>query len=183
MKIFVTIIILLTGHLLFGQAASDTCLTRSQLYDMKEELYRQSDFNNDLLLKIRMLTELKKVDTLVHTRDSVAINYMDKTNVILSTIKKYYKDNCLKDSLVIHYNKYGLIYYTENWSTDCYTNPKDRLTYKNSYSRYVYDEANRIIKYVFHISTPMTRRVLFKYDSDGHRTEEIERIEDTEFWD
>lgn len=192
MKHFVTILFvliaqLLTRQIVFGQTISDTCLTANQLYNLKYKIYYQSEINYIQSLQIRMLTELKRVDTLSYTKDSIVLNYISKTDSVLRTVKKYYNGDCLRDSLVIHFNKYGLTQYRENWAKSCNTDTTDKdikaFTYKNSYSRYEYDKLRRITKYVFHISTPMTRRIIFTYDTEGRRTQQTIKISDTEFWD
>jgi hypothetical protein len=116
------------------------------------------------------------------------VKYFDKTEKLIRTQKRYLRNGCTKDSLVIHYNKEELVTYIENWSSslcDADTTDKENryFIYKNSYSRYEYDSAKRVTKYVFHISTPMTRRMVISYDGEGKKSSKTIAIRDEEFWD
>ena len=188
MKHFVTILLILLGHLSYGQKTSDTCLTERQFHDLKYRISYLVDKNITQQFQIRFLTDLNRIDTVHKSADSLVIKYFDKTEKLIRTQKKRLKNNCTKDSLLIHYNKDELEEYIENWSSslcDADTTDKENMyfIYKNSYSRYEYDSSKRVTKYVFHISTPMTRRVLISYDREGKKSIKTIAIRDEEFWD
>ena len=188
MKHSVTILFIVLGHLSFGQKSSDTCLTERQFHDLKYRISFLVEKSITQQLQIRLLTELNQVDTVHNSTDSIVIKYFSRTGKIIRTQKKYLRNGCTRDSLLIHYNKNELTEYIENWSSslcDADTTDKENMyfIYKNSYSRYEYDSLKRVTKYVFHISTPMTRRILISYDAEGKATRTTIKIRDEEFWD
>jgi len=137
--------------------------------------------------KLRLLTELKKVDTLCNTKDSLVINYWAEGNLLLKTLHKYYEGNCLNDSATTHYNTHGLIEFVEHWTQDYGPDTTDGkpfiFCYRSSYWRYEYDSLNRVTKYVHHLSTPYTRRILYTYNNKGIAARQVFSIYDTDFWE
>lgn len=188
MKHFVTILMILFGQLTYGQNTFDTCLTERQFHDLKYRISYLVDKNRTQQYQIRLLTDLTRVDTVNKSDDSVVIKYFDKTEKLIRTQKKRLKNGCTKDSLLIHYNTDELEEYIENWSSSlCGADTTDKenmyFIYKNSYSRYEYDSLKRVTKYVFHISTPMTRRIINTYNKEGKKLSKTFAIRDEEFWD
>jgi hypothetical protein len=155
---------------------------------MKYRIFYLVDQNRTQQFQIRLLTDLTRIDTVHKSEDSLVIKYFDKTEKLIRKQKKRLTNGCTKDSLLIHYNKDELEEYIENWSSslcDADTTDKENMyfIYKNSYSRYEYDSIQRVTKYVFHISTPMTRRILNTYDIEGKKSSKTIAIRDEEFWD
>ena len=187
MKNSIIIFFIALGQLCFGQKP-DTCLPKTQFYDLRHRMALLAEVNRDQQFQIRLLKELDKVDTVHNSMDSSVVNYLGKTGKIIKTQKRYLKKGCTKDSLVIHYNKDELTEYIENWSSSLYdTDIADKenwsFVYKNFYSRYEYDSLKRVTKHVFHISTPATRRTLISYDREGKHTSKTTAIRDDEFWE
>ena len=83
MKHFVTILFILLGHLVFGQTSSDTCLSKKDLHDLKYKIYSLIDKNKIQEFQIRLQTELKQIDTIKNTKDTIIINYISKTGAII----------------------------------------------------------------------------------------------------
>ena len=188
MKHFITILLISFGYLSYGQTTSDTCLTERQFHNLKYQISYLIDKNRTQQYQIRLLTDLTRIDTVNKSDDLVVIKYFDKTEKLIRTLKKKLKNGCTKDSLLIHYNKDGLEEYIENWSSnlcDADTTEKENMyfIYKNSYSRYEYDSLKRVTKHVFHISAPMTRRIINTYDEEGKKSSKTIAIRDEEFWD
>ena len=110
-----------------------------------------------------------------------------KTNISLKNEKQIFRRGCMTDSVVTHFNIKGQTVYSEWWTITC-DNPDTIdnelviFKYKRSYYRYEYDKEGRIIRYVLHLSTPLTRRILFSYDTNGNKTQSVERINEYDFW-
>ena len=188
MKLPVIILLVLSGYISYGQNRSDTCLTALQFHDLKYRIYLLAENNARQQFQIRLLTDLHRIDTVYNSADSLVIKYFDKADQLIRIQKKYLRNGCTRDSLVIHYNKGELLSYAENWSSglcDADTTGKENIYFvsRNNYSRYEYDSAKRVTKYVFHISTPMTRRIVYSYDREGKRSSKSIAIREEEFWD
>lgn len=188
MKHLVTILIILLSRLSHGQKTSDTCLTDRQFHDLKYRISYLVEKNKTRQFQIHLLTGLNRIDTVHKSEDSLIIKYFNKSEKLIRKQQKLLKNGCTKDSLLIHYNKDELEEYIENWSSNlCDADTTDKETmyfiYKNAYSRFEYDSLKRVTKYVFHISTPMTRRILYTYDKAGEKSSKTIAIRDEEFWD
>jgi hypothetical protein len=176
------------GHSSYGQIIPDTCITTSKLNALKAEVQKLKEANAIHLYNIRLLTELKFIDTLSRSSDSLVLNYIGINNQILKKEKQVFRYGCMTDSTITHYNRRGLIEYIEFWTITC-DNP-DTLDneiaifkYKGNYSRYEYDALDRVSKYVVRISRPLAIRNLYYYSNDGKRNQVSIKISDNEFWD
>jgi hypothetical protein len=188
MKHYLTISCIILVQFSFGQKSSDTCITEKQLYALKYRIALLANENITKHFQLRLLTELNHMDTVHNSTDSLVIKYISKTGKVIRTQKKYLKNGCTRDSLLIHYNRNELTGYMENWhSSICDADTTDKentyFIYKNTYSRYEYDTLKRVSKYVFHISTPMTRRVLISYNAEQKAIRTVMTIKEEEFWD
>jgi hypothetical protein len=188
MKHLYIILLISFGHISHGQNMADTCLTERQFDQLKNRIYFLEGSNRVQQFQIRLLSDLSRIDTVHSSSDSLVVKYFDKTGKLLRKQKKYLRNGCTKDSLVIHFNKDALASYIENWTSSLFeaeTTDKENkyFIYKNSHSRYEYDSVKRVTKYVFHISTTMTRRIVNSYDIEGKRTSKTIAIREEEFWD
>lgn len=172
----------------FAQNANDTCLTRQQWIDLKHQISQLKESNRERFYKIKLLTELSSIDTIAQTSDSLVLKYTGKDKKVLKKEKQIFRKGCITDSIVTHYNKTELVEYIESWKTTCDSpdtidNDIAIFKYMQSRSRYEYDKEGRVSKYVFRISTPLSRRILFSYDAYGKRSEVVVKISEDEFWD
>jgi len=133
----------------------------------------------------RLSKELGKIDTTYKSKDSVAVVFTSRSGPTLKIEEKIYQAGCLHDSIVTHYNEKNLKEFEEYWTYFCgqQTSDENILCYRSNYSRWEYDSLGRVIKYVFHLSTPLTRRLLFSYQPNGSVISKTEHITDAEFWD
>jgi hypothetical protein len=188
MKYLYFILLISCGSFSYGQDISDTCLTEKQFNQLKNRIYFLEDNSRLQKFQIRLLTELNRIDTIHNTADSLVVKYFDKTEKLIRIQKKFLRKGCTKDSMVTHFNKDALLSYIENWSSglcDADTTDKENnyFIYRNCFSRYEYDSLKRLTKYVFHISTPLTRRIVYRYDNEGTKSSDTIAIRDDEFWD
>jgi hypothetical protein len=188
MKRLSTILLISLCNPALGQAPIDTCITRTLFTEYKQKLYQLKDQNEIFFFRMLLFTQLKQIDTILQTKDSIVLNYVRDTNTTLKKEKQIFRRSCMTDSIVTHFNVNGQIVYSEWWTITC-DNPDaidNKLViykYKGRYDRYEYDRENRVTKYVVHLSTPYTRRILISYDSKGNKTQTVANINEYDFWD
>jgi hypothetical protein len=158
----------------------DTTIPMSALFHFKQDIYYLKEKVKLQQYEIRVLKELGKIDSLQYGNDSIVTLYTSKAGIPLLRITEKHKNdqNNFKDSIVVFYNKNGLIEYSEMWQPMGKKKERDmRLTCR----RYEYDDQNRVIRYVANFPTPRTLHVIYTYDSSGNVTKSS-RV-DLDFWD
>jgi len=180
-KFALVILFFIVADAAFAQPLADTCLTRNAYAAIKHQAFYLKDQNMVMRFNINMLKQLKLADTLCNTKDSAIVHFINKAGGVDCIEKKFYRHQS-KDSSRTYYNSKGLEVYYENWHTGAWDD-STIISYKNNYYWFVYDEKYRLIKHVYHISTPRTRRILYNYDTTGKQSMEVIKIDDDEFWD
>jgi len=147
-----------------------------------EEVNKFNDFD------LRLLVELKRIDTIHRSKDSIVLIYYTNSNILLRKQKRIYKPSCMTDSVIWYYNRKGLVEYIGYWTWSCRdvekVDPTEKyFGYKSSYDRFEYDSFDRIKKHVYHRSTPMTYRSIVSYDSEGKAQKNTISISENEFWE
>lgn len=188
MRHYLIILFFLFTSQSFCQYGTDTMITKYSIDSLRITINNFRQINKFQEFEIRLLTELKQIDTIHSSKDSLILNFISKTGQLLRVQRQLYKPNCMTDSSNTYYNKMGLIEYYQNWSCSCgsmdLVDINDNFfCYRNSFHRYEYDNKNRVIKYVIHISTPQTIRWTFSYDDTGNTSKMWKRIKDYEFWE
>ena len=89
-------------------------------------------------------------------------------------------ENNFKDSIVVFYNKNGLIEYSEMWRP---MGKKKERDMKLTCRRYEYDDQNRLIRNVASYPTPRTMEWIYTYDSAGNVTRDGRTLSQFDFWD
>ena len=191
-KFVFTFILCSSALALYGQYRPDTTIRKEVLFDLRstisylKETVRLQDY------ALRLVKELARVDTTHNASDSLIVRFVSTTGKLLKTEKKIFKQGCVKDSIVKHYNRRGLPEYEECWRFNC---DLDKVSaesnsileghwgYRMTYSRWEYDSLGRETKVVFHISTPQTRRIHITYLPDGTPIRKSLKIDYYEFWD
>jgi hypothetical protein len=171
-----------------GQYNPDTTIPKSALYDLKIKINQLEEANKFNGFKLRLLLELKRIDTIHKSKDSIVLFYYTDRNLLLQKQKQIYRPGCMTDSIVWYYNRKGLVEYIGYWTWSCRNvekvNPNEKyLGYKSSYDRFEYDTFDRIKKHVYHKSTPMTYRSVINYDSHGKTSIKTTQISESEFWE
>jgi len=134
---------------------------------------------------------MAKKDTVLKSADSLIVHFLSSTGKLIKEEKKRFRKGEVSDSSVNHNNSRGLLEYSEHWrySTKAMRSLPDTsedylpwLALLSEYERYEYDSLGRVIKKVFHISTPHTIRLTFTYLPDGSRQRHSQYVDDSEFW-
>jgi hypothetical protein len=132
--------------------------------------------------ELRVLKELGKVDSLLFGKDSLITLFTSMAGKPLMRVTQKNRglQNVYEDSIVVYYNKNGLIEYSEMWQIIGKNNLKKmKLTCR----RYEYDDQNRVIHYVVNYPTPSTMEYIYTYDSSGNVTKNGRTIDQFAFWD
>lgn len=192
MKLISSIIFSIIGQISVAQQQMDTTISKQILESIKTENYNLKKSNKRIVYQNRLLSDLKSIDTIHATNDSIVISYLTKERLLLKRIiKKYRSPNCQAYETEEFFNDKGLPEYLEYWTFDC-RSQKDvaedekifpKLIY--SYERIVYDSIGRVIARVFIYSSQMPgpRRYEYHYAPNGKVSTQMKRIPENEFWD
>jgi hypothetical protein len=164
----------------YTRSKQDTTIPMSALFRFKQDIYYLREKIKLQQYEIRVLKELGKVDSLQYGNDSIVTLYTSKTGVPLLRITEKHKNpqNNFEDSIVVFFNKNGLIEYSEMWQP---MGKKKERDMKLTCRRYEYDDQNRVIRYMANYPNPRTVAVIYTYDSSGNVTKDIRT--DLDFWD
>src|SRR5688500_18013771 len=101
----------------YTKSKRDTTIPMSALFSFKQDIYYLKENIKLQQYELRVLKELGKVDSLQYGNDSIVTLYTSKTGIPLLRITEKHKNhqNNFEDSIVVFYNKNGLIEYSEMW--------------------------------------------------------------------
>lgn len=168
----------------------DTTIPKAAIGHFKQEIYRYKEKVHLQALEIRVLKETAKVDSVRFGEDSLIVTYTSASAKPLKIVTQKFRipQRSYNDSIVIYFNKDGLIEYKEMWhihekrkrpSSEEFFQERMKLTYR----RYEYDDQNRLIRQVVHYPTPRTIEYTYTYDSSGNQATHSSRFNHLDFWD
>ncbi|MFT3903358.1 MAG: hypothetical protein QM727_09300 [Niabella sp.] len=166
-----------------GQYKPDTTISKKEYDSLRQRINELYGKNKLQEYKLRLVEELKQVDTVYKNADSLSLSFISTKGQVIKKQMLHYQNGAVVDSTLLFYNKNGLIEYAEEWYLPLASanGTKDsfrlRIRYRNEY-----DAQNRLIKYVFFLPTPILKRKLYAYDEAGKR---IRLADDSGFyfWD
>jgi hypothetical protein len=161
---------------------TDTIVPKAALGHFKQTIYSLREKVKLQQYELRVLKELGKVDSLSYGKDSLITLFTSMAGKPLMRVTQKNRglQNVYEDSIVVYYNKNGLIEYSEMWQIIGKNNLKKmKLTCR----RYEYDDQNRVIHYVVNYPTPSTMEYIYTYDSSGNVTKNGRTIDQFAFWD
>lgn len=169
---------------------TDTIVPIAVLGHFKQTIYFLQEKVKLQQYELRVLKELGKVDSVRYGKDSLITLYTSKAGKpLMSVTQKYVTlQNKNEDSIVVYYNKNGLIEYSEMWQIrekEKRSSSEDpvREGTKLTCRRYEYDDQNKLIHYVVNYPTPATLEYIYTYDSSGNVTRNERTINRFAFWD
>ncbi len=147
-------------------------------------------------LSIRNKFELERYEAILQNRlshtdtfkskNSIAVTYFSHNKAKLQKVEKTLdSNNCTIGIFRQFYNELGLVVYAFDYKKCCpEENQSDEKCFERVtfYERFEYDDKNRVIVHVFHVTTPMTYKETFKYDEDGTRRVTLVKISEPNFW-
>ena len=150
----------------FKKSYKDTLIPMSALFDLKQTIFH---FRNEVRAQqyeLNVYKALGKIDSLHYGTDSLITVFISRAGQPLLRVKQkqLIAQNIYDDSIVVYYNKNGLIEYSEIWQTE---SKKTLRKMKLTCRRYEYDDQNRVIHYVVDYPTPRTLEYVYTYDADG----------------
>lgn len=104
MKLSTFILSLLIVQFSFGQYTTDTTIKKSALYDLKIKINKLQEAITFKDFELRLLIELKRIDTIHKSKDSIVLSYYSAHNTLLRKQKQEFKPGCMTDSIVWNYN-------------------------------------------------------------------------------
>lgn len=160
----------------------DTIIPKSAIFHFNQDIYYLREKVKLQQYEIRVLKELGKIDSLQYGNDSIVTLYTSKTGLPLLRITEKHKnrENNFEDSIVVFYNKNGLIEYSEMWQP---LGKKKERDMKLTCQRYEYDDQNRLIRNVSSYPTPRVVERIYTYDSAGNATRDGRTLLNFDFWD
>jgi hypothetical protein len=166
----------------YKRSKQDTTIPMSALFHFKQDIYYLREKVKLQQYEIRVLKELGKIDSLQYGNDSIVTLYTSKTGVPLLRITEKHKNpqNNFEDSIVVFYNKNGLIEYSEMWQP---MGKKKERDMKLTCRRFEYDDQNRLIRQVSSYPTPRVVEWIYTYDAAGNFTKDGRTLYNFDFWD
>lgn len=126
------------------------------------------------------------IDTL-EMKGSTAIAYFDSNKQMLKKITNLFNlENCLVAIESEYYNSKGLLAFRQDYKKCCPgETTEDYKCFEKTifYERFEYDDKNRMIIHVYHVTTPGTYKETFTYALDGSHKIQRATIEETKFWE
>ncbi|SDD47407.1 hypothetical protein SAMN04487894_109160 [Niabella drilacis] len=144
------------------------------LYQMIEHL---RDQNNMLNYQLRLATELGEENVVHKSKDSSVTLFFDNKGHLIKKQKLLYRNNTTVESSLFFFNKNGKPEYIENWHRTYYLMDNNRkpdtvfVFSRQGRSRSEYDTMGRITKHVVYLPTPLIKKLSFKYDSAGKKSQ------------
>jgi hypothetical protein len=164
------------------KSPNDKTIPQTTAFHYNQDIYYLREKIKLQQYEIRVLKELGKTDSLQYGNDSIVTLYTSKTGLPLLRITEKHKNrqNNFEDSIVVFYNKKGLVEYSEMWQP---MGKKKERDMKLTCRRFEYDDQNRVIRYVASYPTPRVVEWIYTYDSTGHFTRDGRTISSFDFWD
>ncbi len=185
MKLYLIILAIAIWSITYGQNKQDTTIKKFELHELRNEIYELQKSNKRNEFKIRLLSELDRVDTIHVQKDTLIKKYYSKNNLLIQNEKLIYNLTCVTDSIVTFYNKQGLeeyyCYYKNLYQGDTGI-LKDNFFLPLYFARHEYDNSGRIIKTVQNAAWQRATVMIFKFDELGNKRATFYRVPINEFW-